>query len=64
MTDVLAVKIAERVEREIPEIYQNYGVAMQNGIEYRYQSLQEMAREDEHRSIWECEALRKLYPPK
>jgi hypothetical protein len=60
-SDVLAVKIAQRVEREIPEIYESYGIVLQNSPQYRYEDFKELARTRANQPNWTCEAFRKFH---
>ena len=59
--DVAAVKITERVERELPEIYQDYVVVVMNPVEGRYDSFRELARKTANQPSWSCEAVRTFY---
>jgi hypothetical protein len=57
-------EISRRVEREIPEIVPAYNVIPQNGVETRYAALVEIARQEKSTPAnWECETLRKRWPP-
>ena len=59
--DVAAVKITERVERELPEIYQDYVVVVMNPVEGRYDAFKELARKSANQSNWSCDAVRTFY---
>ena len=59
-SDELAVKIAQRVEREIPEIIETYGTVLQNSPPYRYEDFKELARTRANQPNWTCEAFRKF----
>jgi hypothetical protein len=60
--DVAAVKITERVERELPEIYDRYLVVVMNSVEGRYDAFRELAHEADQPS-WSCDAIRQFYSP-
>lgn len=58
--DVAAVKITERVERELPKIYERYVVIVMNPVQERYQAFRDLAA-SEHVANWSCEAIRVFY---
>lgn len=58
--DVAAVKIAERVEHELPELYEKYVVVVMNPVEGRYDAFTNLAREA-NQTNWRCDAIREFY---
>jgi hypothetical protein len=58
--DVAAVKITERVERELPGIYEKYVVVVMNPVEGRYHAFADLAREASQPN-WRCDAIRAFY---
>ena len=60
-SDVLAAKIAERVQREVPEIYDSYGAILQNSPQYRYDDFKQLARTQADQPNWRCEAFRRFH---
>jgi hypothetical protein len=63
LTPDAAMRLAERVEKEIPEIYDDFSMMAQADIRQRYELLKTLAREKTHEDNWECAAIRKAYPP-
>lgn len=60
---MMVVTIYERVQHEVPEILPVYDAVMLNGNEFRYEMLRKHAREAQNQSDWECEGLKKRWPP-
>jgi hypothetical protein len=58
--DVAAVRITERVERELPAIYERYVVVVMNPVDGRYQAFKDLAASAQV-SNWSCDAIRAFY---
>jgi hypothetical protein len=58
--DVAAVKITERVEHELPGLYERYVVIVMNPVEGRYQAFKNLAA-SESVTNWSCDAIREFY---
>jgi hypothetical protein len=54
-----AMKIYERVERELPQIMTVYGTLVLNGVDVRYRLMEEQIRKETNNPNWECDAMRK-----
>jgi predicted transcriptional regulator len=63
MTSERMVELAEKVEREIPEITADFNMLANVDYTQRYDTLKSLARQNTHRDDWECEAVRKVYTP-
>lgn len=63
-TPELAMAVAKRVEAEIPEIAGDYGFLANVDVGERYELLQTLAREKAKQRDWQCEEIRKWYPPR
>lgn len=59
----IAVAISMKVEKQVPEIYDDYHVVMSSGSAERYEMFRMLARERVHQANWTCEAIRRRYPP-
>jgi hypothetical protein len=60
---VEGMQIYERVQNEIPEVLPVYDIVVRDGIDTRYGLLREAARNAQKQPNWECEALKKHWPP-
>ena len=62
-TPELAMALARRVEKEIPEIAADYAFLANVDIGERYEVLKTLARDKAKQPDWQCEEIRKWYPP-
>lgn len=62
-TPELAMVVAQRVEKEIPEIVPEYGFLANANVGDRYELLRTLARDKAKQDDWRCDEIRKWYPP-
>jgi hypothetical protein len=63
LTSERAVQLAERVERELPEVYVDFGMIADADYRQRYELIRNLAREKGHQENWQCDAVRRVYTP-
>jgi hypothetical protein len=57
------MKVAKRVDTEIPEIAADYGFLANVDLGDRYEVLRGLARDKANQSDWQCDEIRRWYPP-
>jgi hypothetical protein len=55
--------ISQRIASEAPEISEDHNAVLLNQTGARYELLRKLAREDSNQPEWQCETLRKRWPP-
>jgi hypothetical protein len=63
LTSERAVELAERIQRELPDVYADYGMFADADYRQRYDLIRTLAREKSTGNTWRCDAVRKVYTP-
>jgi hypothetical protein len=56
-----AVYLAEEVERQLPDVYADFGLIANADYSKRYDLFRALARDKAHQDDWRCEAVRTYY---
>lgn len=62
-TAELLMQITAKAEKQIPEIADDLLMVANASTDQRYELLRSMAEQKSGQADWQCEAIRKWYPP-
>jgi hypothetical protein len=55
------VYLADEIERQLPDVYADFGLIANADYTRRYDLFKALARDKAHQADWKCEAVMKYY---